>query len=196
MSGNISELMNIPGATAWTINDGSIFDSSIPLIKAKYELTIDNFDPEAFMALLNEKRSTWDQNVTIYESLFSNPPDLNVCHYALGVPIPFMKAKDFVEKTIRFEQNGTHYSYSSYVPDQACNTEGKYDRCHTIVGGSILKKEGENRYVYYVFSQMNLYLSSFVKMAVTKLLPGKLKEFYDQIKQYAITEAVISVSKT
>ena len=66
-----------------------------------------------------------------------------------------MRAKEFIEKRIRFENNGNYYCYSSSIPDKDLLSKKQYQQCETIFNGNVLKKE-ENSYVFYDFSQVDL----------------------------------------
>eukprot|EP01022_Parablepharisma_sp_SALTPOND_P016541 TRINITY_DN2452_c0_g1_i1.p4 TRINITY_DN2452_c0_g1~~TRINITY_DN2452_c0_g1_i1.p4 ORF type:complete len:188 (+),score=28.13 TRINITY_DN2452_c0_g1_i1:1563-2126(+) len=168
------EVISIPGAKGWT-REGTEFSDEIPLVKARYTFKND-IDPNRFMELLTEKRKEWDNAILDYENL-RKERDWTIYRYILKAPAFFMKPMDFVEKRILFEENGTFYGYYTYVPEDIFPPQEKYDRCHTVFGGTILRKEG-NEYVYYSLSQFDPHMNTTVQKLMMSFVPAKVKAFY------------------
>ncbi len=133
---------------------GSQFEGTHPLIKAKYVFE-GAIEPAEFLYFLQDGRREWDGNVILLEEVARITREVNVVHYAVKPPIFFMKAKDFVEKRVRFVDNGVYYGYSSSTPNGALPPTDRYQRCETIYSGSVLTTEGGSL-VYYTFSQVDL----------------------------------------
>ena len=121
-------------------------------MKARYTFKGD-IDPKRFMELLTERRKVWDKGILVYDVLHREG-DWTIYKYTIGAPAFFMKPMDFVEKRMIFEEAGTYYGYYTYVPDKVFVPQSGYDRCHTVFGGTVLKKEG-TEYVYYSLSQID-----------------------------------------
>ena len=147
------EILSSDNIKLW-LKWGSKFETTFPLIKARYVFS-EGIDPIDFLYLLQEGRKTWDKNVLLLEEVTKLSHEASIIRYAMKAPIYFMKAKDFVEKRIKFSENGVYYGYSSSIPNGVLPTTDQYQRCETIFGGSVLVQEGPN-YVYYTFSQIDL----------------------------------------
>lgn len=137
---------------------GSSFESTSPLVKAKYVFS-EPFEPKAFLSLLREERVSWDKGYIEFTEAEKISAEVALMYYVIKPPLFLMKARDFAEKAIRFEENGTFYQYSSSIPIETYPEVSKYQRCETVFGGNVLVKEGD-AYAYYSFSQVkvNLYI--------------------------------------
>ncbi len=151
------QLIDTPELKLWVL-PGSVFDSTMPVIKGRYVFRGDIFAPD-FLSLLNEKRTDWDTSIVDQEVIQQLSPDIAILHYAMEPPLPTMKPKDYVEKRIRFVDEDTYYGYCSNVPDEVYPQSERYKRASTIFAGSILRKEGNDN-VYCSISQVNLNVCS------------------------------------
>jgi hypothetical protein len=133
---------------------GSLFESTSPLIKAKY-IFDGTIDPMVLLSLLREERTNWDKGYIEFKEVEKIGNEVSLMYYVVKPPMFLMKARDFAEKAIRFENNGTFYLYSSSVPNEVFAEVKQYQRCETIFGGSVLTKEGDT-YAYYSFSQVKV----------------------------------------
>ncbi len=145
------EVVNEPGVKAW-VRNGTEFGPETSLVKARYTFKED-IDPARFMDLLTEKRKTWDKGILFYDTVHKEQ-DWTIYRYGLAAPVMFMKPMDFVEKRLIFEDNGTYYGYYTCVPDEVFPVDSKHSRCHTVFGGTVLRKE-DSEYVYYSLSQVD-----------------------------------------
>jgi len=133
---------------------GSQFEGTLPLIKAKYIFN-NSLDPQDFLQLLQKQRYLLDNTTLEFSEVTRLSPELSVIYRVIRPPLFFMRAKDFIEKCIRFEHGGKYYGYSSSVPSNGFPFKEQYQHCETIFSGSILTKE-EDSYVYYEYSQTDL----------------------------------------
>lgn len=147
------ELLSTPSIKLW-IKWGSIFDDKQPLLKGRFDFG-PSIDPDLFIKLLVDERTSWDSNLMEATDLEILTPDVSIVHYVHKAPIFLMKPRDLAEKKIRFKQNNSYYAYHGSVPESIYPCPSKYQRCETIFSGNILRKEGD-AYIYYTFSQMNL----------------------------------------
>jgi len=157
---------------------GSLFESTSPLIKAKY-IFDGTIDPKTLLFLLREERINWDKAYIEFKEAKKISNEVSLMHYVMKPPMFLMKARDFVEKTIRFEYNGIFYLYSSSVPNEVFAEIDQYQRCETIFGGSILTKEGD-KYAYYSFSQIKVSVCVIVDWKCPKRLDYLLSLRYLQ----------------
>jgi len=158
---------------------GSQFESTFPLVKARYVFK-NTISPIDFLNLLREERKNWDENLLELSNLTIINPEVSIIHYAMKPPIFFMKAKDFAEKQIAFCENGIFYGYYSSVPNTAVPVKDQYQRCETVFGGNILYIEGDD-IVYYVFSQVDLKIGNVPAAVVTSYIPGATKTFHTKV---------------
>lgn len=133
---------------------GSQFEGTLPLVKARY--TFDgSLDVQELAQLLQRERYLWDNGVLEFSEVSRLSPELSVVHRVVRPPLFFMRAKEFIEKCIRFEEEGKYYGYSSSVPGFALPSKEQYQHCETVFSGSVLAREGDC-YVYCEYSQADL----------------------------------------
>eukprot|EP00826_Nyctotherus_ovalis_P053560 TRINITY_DN6982_c0_g2_i2.p1 TRINITY_DN6982_c0_g2~~TRINITY_DN6982_c0_g2_i2.p1 ORF type:complete len:178 (+),score=44.81 TRINITY_DN6982_c0_g2_i2:347-880(+) len=153
---NYREIYGKDGMKIW-VKAGSCFNETVPLVKVRYTLH-GEIDLTEFGTVLREERTMWDNSFVEYNVTEKVNSEVTVIYYVVKPPIFLMKARDFVEKTIRLEENGILYEYYSSIPNEVFGPKDKYQRGETIFGGNILVKEGEE-YGFYTFSQVNVGLS-------------------------------------
>jgi len=171
-------ILDAPGIKGWVRNKTS-FSDKVPLIKVRYSFRKD-IDPVVFMELLTSKRKLWDKELTFYEDLSTND-DWAVYRYIMRSPSCLSNPLYFVEKRLLFEEEGTYYGYYSFVPDNVFPLKKNYSRCHTVFGGTVLRKEYDE-YAYYSLSQIDLHVNSFVQRLIMRYVPQKTKEFHEKFK--------------
>lgn len=158
---------------------GSLFESTSPLVKARYVFD-GSLEPTAFLALLRDERMNWDKGYIEFKEAEKISPEVSLMYYVVKPPMFLMKARDFAEKAVRLEENGVFYQYSSSVPCEAYPEVKQYQRCETIFGGNILVKEGDS-YAYYTFSQVKV--GNVPSALITSCLPGTAKSFHAKVSK-------------
>lgn len=171
-------IVNFPGIKGW-VREKTIFSSSVPLLKFRYTFR-DDIDPNLFMELLTTKRMLWDKGLTLYEDVASD--DWTLYRYIIRPPTPVSSPLYFVEKRLQFEDNGTFYGYCSSVPDNVLPLNNGHNRCNTIFGGTVLKREG-NEYAYYSLSQVDANVNGMIRSFAMRYIPDRMKEFYERLKK-------------
>lgn len=172
-------IIDEPGIKGW-VRDSTPFSNTVPMVKIRYSFRED-IDPGVFMELLTSKRKLWDKELTSYEDMASDD-DWTIYRYSMPPPASLCCSMYSVEKRLLFEEEGAFYGYYSSVPDNVLPLGKNYSRCHTVFGGTVLKKE-RGEYAYYSLSQMDLHVNSWVQHVIMKFVPGKTKEFYKRFKE-------------
>eukprot|EP00826_Nyctotherus_ovalis_P066221 TRINITY_DN976_c0_g1_i22.p2 TRINITY_DN976_c0_g1~~TRINITY_DN976_c0_g1_i22.p2 ORF type:complete len:167 (-),score=42.19 TRINITY_DN976_c0_g1_i22:200-700(-) len=159
-----------------------IRDSSntVPLMKFRFAFKHD-IDPSTFMELLTTKRKLWDKELALYEDVASDD-DWTLYRYIMRSPSCLSSPLYSVEKRMLFEDEGTFYGYYSSVPDNVLPLKKSYNRCNTVFGGTVLKKE-RGEYAYYSLSQVDAHVNGFVQSLVMRFIPQRTQEFYEKLKK-------------
>lgn len=130
-----------------------------------------------------KNRLKWDKNILKQELLGSHN---NFCiNYIINKGILNMNNRDFVDKQIKFSENGKFYCYFSNVPndDEVIPIPNKHDRAKTILGVQRMERREDGKIVYHTFMQGDVKIKVTPKL-IAMFLPSGIQDWVKRLNKY------------
>lgn len=177
-------LINKDGFDIYIKESGSIFTSTIPLIKTYHKMPKSDFTRKDVTVKLIEKyindenlRIKWDKSIRYYKIIERQSDEVYVYHYICKSPMIFVSERDIVDKRYDYYIDGIYYNFSSSVKNDIVPEEENIIRMTDYV--SIFKLyEEEECFTIIALTQVDAKFNIPLPLLSVQL-PIKYKEWYD-----------------
>ena len=166
---------------------GSIFNKDFPSIKQINKISKKEFPKGTTIQILDfymnnpEIRLKWDKSLKDYK-IIEGDKNKYILHYICKSPMIFVSERDVIDKRYDFYSNNAFYDFSSSTNDDFLPEGKNIVRINDICSFFKMYEDGDDFKfisVTQVDTKMNIPPSMY---SIT--MPGKLKEWYDKLKNY------------
>ena len=166
---------------------GSIFNKDFPAIKQINKISKNEFPKGTTIQVLDfymnnpEIRLKWDKSLKDYK-IIEGDKNKYILHYICKSPMIFVSERDVIDKRYDFYSNNAFYDFSSSTNDNFLPEGKNIVRINDICSIFKMYEDGDDfkfMSITQVDTKMNIPPSMY---SIT--MPGKLKEWYDKLKNY------------